>query len=163
MRNSLRYSRVLLALAIAATACSRSSGSAEMSDDLKQDLAKVGGSDMQLAGAPSTKLDVVSASERTNSPTPAPKAPHVAKAAVATRGIAAPAPRPKAEEPAAAPAPAKVETQTAPVVVNEPVPQQSWPAAGRPQAPSTHTNPEPRGGWKTPGQVIRGAPFPINP
>jgi len=49
--------------------------------------------------------------------------------------------------------PAMAEPQPEP----EPVPQ------NRPQAPVPSRQPEPRGGWKTPGEVIRNAPFPINP
>ncbi|MDB4880566.1 MAG: hypothetical protein JWL60_2012, partial [Gemmatimonadetes bacterium] len=41
----------------------------------------------------------------------------------------------------------------------EPVRSQARP--GRAPMPSTQR--EPAGGWRTPGEVIRNAPFPINP
>ncbi|MEP6731030.1 MAG: hypothetical protein ABJE10_10355 [bacterium] len=163
MRNSLRLSFGTFALALSA-ACSHSSEQPALSDDLKQDLAKAGGGDVQLAGTGTPKLEFVSASERTKSPTPSPKAPTVSRAPSASRGTKAvvksvshdaPAPaQPTARAEEAAP----VEVQHAPPVV-EPVPDR----AGRPEAPRPSTQREPRGGWKTPGQVIRGAPFPINP
>ena len=162
MRNSLRLSSTL-ALAFAAAACSRSSASPAMSDDLKKDLAQVGGGDVQLAGASTPRLDVVSASERTMSPVPAPKAPQRSKAPSAFHGSSAPVASVRHQTPAPVQA-APVAEQTLPAEQPriEPIPQ-PVPSAGRPQAPLPSTQREPRGGWKTPGQVIRNAPFPINP
>jgi hypothetical protein len=37
------------------------------------------------------------------------------------------------------------------------------PSAARPRAPRPTTQQEPPGGWRTPGEIIRRAPFPINP
>src|SRR6202023_557940 len=65
MRHSIRLPLAAAGFA-ALAACSRSSEQTAISDDLKQDLAKAGGSDMLLAGAPAGRLDVVSAAERTN-------------------------------------------------------------------------------------------------
>ena len=163
MRNFIRSSRFVVVLAMAAAACSRSS-EPKLSDDLKQDLAKVGGGDVQLAGASSPKLDVVSASERTMSPAPAPKAPQVSRTASTHRGSAAPVRSPKAEQPVAVESRSEA-ADAAPVQAPSPdvVPQPSLPAAGRPQAPLPSTQREPRGGWRTPGEIIRNAPFPINP
>jgi hypothetical protein len=163
MRNSLRISVSAFALATVA-ACSGSSNQPALSDDLKQDLAKAGGGDVQLAGATTPRLDVVSASERTQSPTPTPKARTVSKAPSAFHGTRAVVSSAKHETPAAAP----VQTQpveAAPVEAREapPMPEPAPAAAGRPEAPRPSTQREPRGGWRTPGQVIRGAPFPINP
>jgi hypothetical protein len=162
MKTSLRNAQIALALAFTMTACSRSKAP-DISDDLKQDLAKVGGGDVQLASAGAPKVDIVSASERTKSPAPAPKAPEVSKVASAPKAHKAAAPSPRAEEPA--PAQSAAAETVAPVeaprqVLPEPLPAPS----GRSQSPQPqHTNREPRGGWKTPGDIIRNAPFPINP
>jgi hypothetical protein len=134
-----------------------------MSDALKQDLAKAGGSDVMLAGSSTSRLDVVSAAERTNGATAAPKSPTVSKAPSAIRGRTAAVRSPRRVTPVAAhpspraaqPAPAEVRTEAP---APEPVPSQ-----GRPQAPMPSTQREPRGGWSSPGAVIRNAPFPINP
>lgn len=163
MRNIVRLSIGTLAL-VSLAACSRSSEQPALPDDLKQDLAKVGGGDVQLAGMASPRLDVVSAGERTLSPTPAPKSPAVARAPSAFKGMRAPVKSVKHETRAPSQpsvraedvAPAEVpQVERAP----EPVPA----AAGRPEAPRPSTQREPRGGWKTPGEIIRNAPFPINP
>ena len=79
MRNALCLSFSMLALATLA-ACSRTPDQPAISEDLKQDLAKVGGGDVQLASASAPRLDIMSASERGLSATPAPKSPAVAKA-----------------------------------------------------------------------------------
>lgn len=163
MRNILRLSISTLAL-VSVAACSRSADQPAMADDLKQDLNRVGGGDVQLAGLPSAKVDVVSAGERTLSPTPAPKAPFVSRAPSAFRGMRAPVKSVKHETAApaqAAPRATDVAPAEAPRVerVPEPVPM----SAGRPEAPRPSTQREPRGGWSTPGQIIRNAPFPINP
>ena len=76
MTHSLRLTIASVAL-LASAACSRSSEQPALSDDLKQDLARAGAADVQLAGSTTQR--------------------------------------------------------------------------------------EPPGGWKTPGEVIRNAPFPINP
>ena len=59
MRASIRLSIASLALL---GACSRSDAPS-VPDDLKQDLARVGGGDVQLAGASASRMDVVSATE----------------------------------------------------------------------------------------------------
>ncbi|MEO5815211.1 MAG: hypothetical protein ABIT20_08030 [Gemmatimonadaceae bacterium] len=163
MRNSLRLSIGTFALA-AAAACSHTSEQPALSDDLKQDLAKAGGGDVQLAGGAMPKVEFVSAAERSKSLTPAPKAPTVSRAPSASRGTKAvvksvkhDAPAP-AEPTVRAEEPAPVEVQQAPRAP-EPVPAR----AGRPEAPRPSTQREPPGGWRTPGQIIRNAPFPINP
>lgn len=148
----------------ALAACSHSSEQPALSDDLKQDLAKAGGGDVQLAGAGMPKLDIVSASERTKSPSPEPKAPAITRAPSATRGTKATVKSVRHDAPAAAEVTTRAE-EVAPAQVLEappvlePVPAQQ----SRPQAPRPSTQREPRGGWSTPGQVIRNAPFPINP
>lgn len=163
MRNSLRLSLGTFALA-ALAACSHSAEQPALSDDLKQDLAKAGGGDVQLAGGSMPKLEFVTATERSKSPTPSPKAPAVSRAPSPSRGTKAVAKSVKHETPAPAEPtvraeePAPVEVQKAPPEP-EPIPSR----AGRPEAPRPSTQREPPGGWRTPGQIIRNAPFPINP
>lgn len=163
MPNSLRISLGAVLLA-AAAACSGSPDQMAVSSDLEQDLARAGGANVQLAGSSANRVDVVSASERVESPTPAPKAKTISRAPSVNRGTRAIAPSPRRESPAAArPAP-RAEEQTPaeqPRVEREPTPEPV--PQTRPQAPVPSRQPEPRGGWKTPGEVIRNAPFPINP
>ncbi|MFL5618212.1 MAG: hypothetical protein ACJ79A_07445 [Gemmatimonadaceae bacterium] len=161
MRNSLRLSLGAVLVA-AAAACSGSPDHATISSDLEQDLAKAGGANMQLAGNPGSRVEVVSAAERVESPTPAPKSKTVSRAPSVNRGTRAVVSSPRRQTPAAAQPAPQAEEQApaeAPRVerLPEPVPQT------RPQAPIPSRQPEPRGGWKTPGEVIRNAPFPINP
>ena len=162
MTNTIRLT--LAAVAFAAVAgCSRTAEPPALSDDLQQDLARAGAADVQLAGAAGPRVDVVSAAERVDGAVEAPKAPAKARTASVTRGTSAPTKSPRQVTPAAA-QPAPEAQQTAPAEspqvtpVPEPVPTQR-----RPQAPLPSTQKEPPGGWKTPGQVIRNAPFPINP
>jgi hypothetical protein len=163
MRNTLRLTISALAL-VSVAACSRSSDQPALPDDLKKDLASVGGGDVQLAGAAAPRVDVVSAGERTLSPTPAPKSPTVSRAPSAFHGTRAPVKSVKHTTPAPAQAaPRAVEVAPAEVPQVERAPEPVPAAAGRPEAPRPSTQREPRGGWKTPGQIIRGAPFPINP
>lgn len=163
MRNSLRLSFGTFALA-ALAACSHSAEQPALSDDLKLDLAKAGGGDVQMAGGAMPKLEFVSATERSKSPTPSPKAPTVSRAPSPFRGTKAVAKSVKQATPAPAEPtiraeePAPVEVLKAPPIP-EPIPSR----AGRPQAPRPSTQREPPGGWRTPGQIIRNAPFPINP
>ena len=163
MRNSLRLSIGTFALA-ALAACSHSAEQPALSDDLKNDLAKAGGGDVQLAGAGMPKLEFVTAMERSKSPTPSPKAPTVSRAPSASRGTKAVVKSVKRDVPAVAEPTVRAE-EAAPVEVREapPEPEPIPARAGRPEAPRPSTQREPPGGWKTPGQIIRNAPFPINP
>ena len=135
-----------------------------MADDLKQDLARVGGGDVQLAGLPSAKVDVMSAGERTLSPVPVPKSPTVSRAPSAFHGVRAPVKSVKHDIAAPAqPAPIAVDAAPAEAPRVERAPEPVPMSAGRPEAPRPSTQRAPRGGWSTPGQIIRNAPFPINP
>jgi hypothetical protein len=161
MANTLRLSFGALLLA-AAAACSRSSEQPAVSNDLEQDLAKAGGANVQLAGGSANRVDVVSASERVESPVPTPKAKTVSRAPNANRGVRAPVKSARNETPVAASAPKAAE----PAPIEQPVVREPEPTPApqsRPQAPVPSRQPEPRGGWKTPGEIIRNAPFPINP
>jgi hypothetical protein len=162
MRNSIRLSLGALVLATAA-ACSNSSEQPAVSSDLEQDLAKAGGANVQLAGSSANRIDIVSASERVEAPAPAPKAKTVTRAPSAVRGTKVAAPSPRRVTPAPA-APAPREREPAPAeVVREPEPEPTRAPQSRPQAPVPSRQPEPPGGWRTPGEIIRNAPFPINP
>jgi hypothetical protein len=162
MRNSLRFSIAVLTLA-ASAACSRSSEQPALSDDLKQDLARVGGSDVQLAGATNNRVDVVSTAERTESPVPAPKSPTVSRAPSAFRGTRAVVRSVRREQPVVAePQPRAVESAPAEVRESAPAPEPQ-PSQSRPQAPRPSTQREPAGGWRSTSDVIRNSPFPINP
>ncbi|HUQ45055.1 MAG TPA: hypothetical protein VM033_00305 [Gemmatimonadaceae bacterium] len=162
MRNHLRLTIASVAL-LGSAACSRSSEQPALSDDLKQDIARAGGSDVQMAGSSNGRVDVVSAAERTNGAVASPKSPTVTRAPSAVRGRTAVARSPRPVSPAAAePSPRATETAPAQVYTEEPAPA-PVPAQSRPRAPQPSTQREPPGGWRTPGQIIRNAPFPINP
>jgi hypothetical protein len=163
MPNTFRLMVSSLAL-VTIAACSRSADQPALPDDLKKDLASVGGGDVQLAGMATPRLDVVSADERTKSPTPAPKSPTVSRAPSAFHGTRAAVKSVRHDTPAPAQADTKAaEVAPAEVPQVERAPEPAPAAQGRPEAPRPSTQREPRGGWKTPGQIIRGAPFPINP
>ena len=163
MRNSLRLSLGTFLIA-AAAACSGSADQAAVNADLEQDLARAGGADVELAGSSANRIEVVSASERVESPVPAPKAKTVSRAPSVNRGTRAVVPTPRREAPAAAqPAPRAEAQAPAEHPRVEPQPELERMPQSRPQAPVPSRQPEPRGGWKTPGEVIRNAPFPINP
>ena len=162
MTNTLRLT--LAAVAFAALAgCSRTSEPPALSDDLKQDLATAGAADVQLAGSAGPRVDVVSTTERFDGAVAAPKAPSKARTTSAKRGTSAAIRSPRHVSPAAAqPAPQAPATAPAEQPTATPAPE-PVPAQRRPQAPQPSTQREPPGGWKTPGEVIRNAPFPINP
>jgi hypothetical protein len=170
MTNSLRLTIASVVL-LASAACSRSSEQPALSDELKQDLARAGAGEVQLAGASTVRLEVVSASERTDGAARAPKSPAVSRAPSAVRGKTAMVKSARKVAPAVAQAVAPAVAQPAPrapepapveVYVEEPAPE-PVPAQARPRAPQPSTQREPPGGWRSPGEVIRNAPFPINP
>lgn len=137
-----------------------------MTDDLKADLAKVGGGDVQLAASSTPKLEIVSATERNKSNAPTPKAGTGAKAISQAHGTKAAIPSALREtptviqtnDPKADVTPVQT-PQAAPPILREPSPA----TQGRPSMPKPSTQREPPGGWRRPSDVIRNAPFPINP
>ena len=162
MSNSLRLTLAAMAF-VTLAGCSRTSEPPALSDDLKQDLARAGAADVQLAGSASPRVDVVSATERFDGAVATPKAPTKARTTSATRGTNAPARSPRQDAPTAAQAaPRAPEAAPAEAPRVTPTPEPA-PTQRRPPAPQPSTQREPPGGWKTPGQVIRNAPFPINP
>lgn len=161
MRYSVRLSIGALLL-VAAGACSAPTAKPAMTEDLQRDLAKVGAGDVQLAGAAAPRVDVVSSAERTDRNVPTPKAPRVSRVATATPGTRAPARSPRHVTPAPAQARATAdETAPAEAPRAEPAPE-PVPSQQRPQQAPVQQR-EPRGGWKSEGEVFRRAPFPINP
>ena len=150
MTRHLRYAAALAALAIAA-ACGKPTGSA-LSDDLQRDLDQAGGSGIELAPSASARTQVVSAEEqgrveRRRSAAPRPTS-NAARAVPVARTSSAPEPR----VPTSAPADPPTTVEAAPPPA---------PAGPRPQ-PNVPTQ-QRRGGYKSVGDVIRDAPFPINP
>ena len=162
MRNPLRLTIASVALLVSA-ACSRTSEQPALSDDLKQDLARAGGAEVQLAGTSNGRLDIVSATERTDGAVAAPKSRTVSRAPSAVRGRTAVVKSARRITPAAAtPSPRAPEPAPVEMRIEEPAPE-PVPSQARPRAPQPSTQREPPGGWRTPGEVIRNAPFPINP
>ena len=118
---------------------------------------------MQLAGNSRNRVDVVSASERVEIAAPAPKGPLKSRIAAKDRGNRAVAPTKRGVTPVTAPSTKSTDVDVVETKETE-MQRTSTPAPqGRPEAPIPARQPEPRGGWKTPGEVIRNAPFPINP
>lgn len=154
--------RLAIGTAVLLGACSHADAPS-VPDDLKQDLARVGGGDVQLAGSSGRRVDVVSAAERSERDLPAPKGHAVTKVASAHRGYRAAVPSARH----ATPAPARASTGEAVAPAEapraEPAPEPVQSQQRPHQAPMPSTQREPMGGWKTPGQIIRNAPFPINP
>ena len=163
MRHSLRL-WFGAALVAAAAACSDSPDQPAVSSDLEQDLARAGGAGVELAGSSANRVEVVSAAERIESPAPAPRSPTVARTPSVNRGTRAAAPSPRRQAPVAAqPAPRAEEPAPAEQPRIEPQDDLERVPQARPRAPAPSTQREPPGGWRTPGEVIRNAPFPINP
>jgi hypothetical protein len=135
MRISLSVASVSVLLL---AACSRTS---EVDADLKRDLEAASAGSIELAPS-GTKTNVVSAIES--------KQPQVQPRVTPVRQTKAPAKTPKPEMPQV------TQTGTPAAAVS------TEPAAQRP-LPASSVQPAPPGGYKTMGQVIRQAPFPINP
>jgi hypothetical protein len=134
MRISLPVASVSLLLL---AACSRTS---EMDADLKRDLDAASAGNIELAPS-GAKTNVVSAIESKQ-----PLQPKVTP----VRQTKAPAKTPRPETPQV------TQTGTPATGVS------AEPTAQRP-LPASSVQPAPPGGYKTMGQVIRQAPFPINP
>lgn len=144
-----------LAAAVLLGACARSDAAEQaLADDLQRDLDMAGGTAVELAPKAGGQ-QIVSDLESTP---PAPRPRPIARAP--RRPPTPPKPQPAAtpvlaevesvEPDVSAPAPARATTVEAPV------------GAGRPTPIPTRQK-APPGGWKTPSEVIRNAPFPINP
>ena len=166
MRNHIRLTLASTVLLMSA-ACSRSSEQPALSDDLKQDLARAGGtsSDVRLAGSAGGRVDVVSAEERASAAVPSPGGRAISKIASTKRGTRAGVRSKKRQDtPAAGKAsPVGEASVRSDVETPERATDPQGTSRQRTPMPSPSTQREPPGGWRTPGQVIRNAPFPINP
>jgi hypothetical protein len=152
--------RVPAAVALLAlvTACGTSDRG--LSDDLQRDLGEVRASSVELAPRASDVRQVVSAEEQLPAGRVArATASPAARSGTASKPRARATPVVAAAEPAVAPVPRETSVDvaqsprtldTAPVA-SAPRPRPVEPASGR------------RGGYKTVGEIIRDAPFPINP
>ena len=155
-RTGTRATMAAALLLAGALACSGKPSTPTLASDLKDDLQAAQGSTVELAPDGARRTQVVSAEELTGAGT-APRAPQATPRAT-PRSIPAartPAPAPAPAAPAVVVAPAPV-----PPVVNADTlaPIEPRPAPARPAA-----TPSRRGGYKSVGDVIRDAPFPINP
>jgi hypothetical protein len=124
------------------------------SDDLTQDLAQVTAhNDLALSPVSTNRTDVVSAVERApvTTPTPSPSQ----KVTTFRRS-------PRATEAAPVPVTAPSPNETVTESHDVPAPSREAPPTVQPR-PTARPTPEPSGGWKTPSEIIRDAPFPINP
>ena len=150
----MRHTRLTASLAaLFLAACAPGAADEPLADDLQRDLDMARGTAVELAPR-SGGQQVVSAIEST----PAAAKPRpVAKAPTRT-------PTPTPPQPAPVPVVAEVEPEPE-VEAPAPEPVRATPApvgAGRP-TPVPSQRKAPPGGWKSPSEVIRNAPFPINP
>ena len=153
----------LVALA-AVAACSPAPAAEDASLQRDLDLAK--GASMELAPQAASETQIVSAIERAPEaivrPTTSERRPLPRRAPNAPRQEPVPTPSPEAdvvavaEEPSPEVAPTPAPTPSAPAPAADVVP------TPRPTPPPAAT-PSRRGGYKSVGEVIRNAPFPINP
>jgi hypothetical protein len=161
MKRRYRFATALMTLAGLA-ACGQQAQ--KPSEDLRRDLEQVGSSDMQLVpnGA---GTQVISAIEQGPAGTRKPATPQP-RATVSPVALRTPTPTPVVEAPQPQPEVKVVELPAPqPQVAEQPVAvEPSAPATRRPAPmPVPSTQRAPRGGWKTTGDIIRNAPFPINP
>jgi hypothetical protein len=171
-----RTVRIAAALvALTAAACGRSPST--VTDDLQRDLDLASTPGVELAPTKG-RVDVVSAIEQGKAGEAAKAAePKATPRATPKRAQSAPrvavrAPAPRAERAEPAPAPVREPVVEAPTVIAEtPAPaEEPTPTVTRAPSPvlttpipSTSPRGRQRGGTWTMGDVIRNAPFPINP
>lgn len=158
MRKQLELTAVVIALIGVAACNSASAADKDLSHDLDLASSPATSAPTGLSLAPSAgRTDVVSSIERAPeaAPAPRPSAPQrsVVHHSVHHSALAASAPVAPAPVVAAAHTPAP-----SPAVAAAPAPDPT--PAPRPTPTQQR---EPRGGYRTVGDVIRNAPFPINP
>jgi outer membrane biosynthesis protein TonB len=180
VNTSIRPVAALVAMSAlsALAACGRQ---ATMTDDLKHDLDQASTASVELAPR-GQQTAVVSAIELGESAAPQAKATHVTPARRAPERTKAPAtthvkpvvqqvavtptkpePQPVAEQPAPVQeAPAPTPAPAAPPVIDAPAPS-PMPSPSTEPGRSRHGRTGRGGGWWSTGDVIRNAPFPINP
>ena len=136
----------LILAPIAAITLAACSGKPEVDDQLRRDLEAASAGSIELApmGA-GTK--VVSGIEQPRRAVPRPTAPRPKAPPMESERVA------QSPDPAAVPDPR----------VAQQAPASSEPVATRPVSNRPAVSPPPPGGYKTVGEVIRNAPFPIKP
>lgn len=162
MRKKLELTAAVVALIGVAACNSASAADKSLSHDLDLAASSTASAPTGLSLAPSAgRIDVVSNVERTPEAAPAPKpsAPQrsVVHHSVHRSALAASAPvsaTPVAAAPIAAPAPAPLPVAVAPAPTPDATPA---------PRPTPTRQAEPRGGYRSVSDVIRNAPFPINP
>jgi hypothetical protein len=160
--SNIRSLAAASALVAALAACG--TPAPELSDDLSRDLAAARSASVDLAPRSGNRTQVVSAEEQSAratlaAPRVAPRAPAGPAARSTVRRNAPPSPEASAVAEAPAPQPAPV---AEPAAV-EAAPVDAAPAVTGPLRRPDSRNPEPPGGYRSVGDVIRNAPFPINP
>jgi len=157
MTQTIRTTLLPALLVAFAAACSGKPDRTALASDLQSDLDAATSSSVELANGGAPRTEVVSAAELTGAPAraaqPRPRANPATAPRAARTPTAAPAPAAApqvAEQPRPEPPPAMMSDTLAPIT---PRPTPSAPAATRSR----------RGGYKTVGEIIRDAPFPINP
>jgi hypothetical protein len=160
--RSYRLTAAIAALLLAA--CAPGAADEPLADDLQRDLDMARGTALELAPRGGDQ-QVVSAIERLKEvPTPARQKVGVAVAGPGPKRLAV---RKVSNVGTSAPQPDLTVMVSEPVAdttvkVAGPTPAESPVGSGRP-TPVPTTRSAPRGGWKTPSDIIRNAPFPINP
>ena len=143
MKRLIAVALVLGPLGLAA--CGGTSNAPPAMDDaMLRDLEAVQASAIEMAPG-AERQQVVSAIEQTGRAQPRPTAPKPRAPQVAANVA-------QQQEPAPTPDP----------IVTQPAPVATAPTASRPAGPPK-VSPPPPGGYKTVGEVIRNAPFPIKP
>jgi hypothetical protein len=169
--RSRRRSAIFSALLVAGTmACSgKWDGPPTLAGDLQGDLDAAAGSSVQLAGEDNSRRTRVVSAEELTGTAPAPRAPQTASRATprsassSSRSISAPAIRSAGRTPAPAAAPAAPSVVTLPTPEPMVNPDTLAPIVPRPTPSQPAGTPSRRGGYKSVSDVIRDAPFPINP
>lgn len=146
--------------AVALAACSPGDAAPAVDDALERDLQVVQGSAVELAPRAGGQQVVSAIESAPANPQPRPSAPAPRRKSPTPRP---PAPTPEPVLAAAEPAEATVDAP-APTEVAAPTPRQAEVpvVAPRPSAPAPQRK-APKGGWWSTGDVIRNAPFPVNP
>ena len=161
IRTGTRSALAAALLLAGAVACSSKASTPTLASDLQGDLEAAKSSSVDLANEGARRTQVVSAEELTGgavarAPQSAPKAAPRTAAPRATPNRTpshTPTPAPAAPTVVQAPAPVPPVVDADTLAPIEPRPAPSRPAA----------TPSRRGGYKSVGDVIRDAPFPINP
>jgi hypothetical protein len=156
IRMGTRSALAAALLLAGALACSSKSSTPTLASDLQGDLEAAKSSSIELANEGARRTQVVSAEELTTVPAAGPdravtKVPRLAvhKAKVGST----PAPSPASSPTVLAPTP------EGPVLATDTL----RPMGSRPTPSAPSATPSRRGGYKSVGDVIRDAPFPINP